>query len=619
MEVRLGITNPTALLGKSSLVNDWRCHILSFSESSHTRKAARALGSEFRRFGYSLSLSTHVPDKFPVGNPSGSFRGLSRGVALASKFPVYSPRPSFLPLMCSDSQRILYSVVQIGQIPVHIVTAYLFPCAPPGTQKYRLNCQILAWAHEILNNVSGPTCLCGDFNAPLASFDTTRQLLSEGWEDMALLCHRSFNSPLDPTCKGSTRHTFGIGNSDLCRFLKWACVDFEFDLDAHAVQVFTFQMPTYPVVLILLLSTKLRWNAMHLALFTRSTKRSPTMHIALGNMDDALRIWSAKCEALLMRHSLTEEGVPPKGSHFKGRAQAVEPVRRALAPPRFKQGRQGDFCVSCPSTALEVRQVQKQARRIQAYVRTLSCSFFGTVQRAKCVELWTAILRSSGFKPCFPTWVQDWAQKLASRRWRAKRQEFALLVDSSWKAKGGRIPFALLRENPLPPVTDLRVQLEVQLAPQRWSPVGKAWFTVLNVSDFCIGDCLRSDDLSVKILEVRDEYVHVDRLLSRRQASRLTKTFTTADPNVWCPHFMQKWSAFWNRDLDDDSVSSDEFLPLLPQRTPRRLGPLTWDDWVRALKCAKSHSMRGADSWSIPELKYTQTPGRSSVEDLRCC
>ena len=325
----MGITNPTALLGKSSLVNDWRCHIISFSESSHTRKAARALGSEFRRFGYSLSLSTPVPDKFPVGDPSGSFRGLSRGVALASKFPVYSPRPSFLPLMCWDSQRILYSVVQIGQIPIHLVTAYLFPCAPPGTQKYRLNCQILAWAHELLNNVSGPTCLCGDFNAPLASFDTTRQLLSEGWEDMALLCHRSFNSPLDPTCKGSTRHTFGIGNSDLCRFLKGACVDFEFDLDAHAVQFLTFQMPTYNVDAWKWLqpccfdtftvdSAALECDALGIA---NSLNEEVTSHIASGNMDDALKIWSAKCEALLMKHSLTDEGIPPKGSRFMGRAQ----------------------------------------------------------------------------------------------------------------------------------------------------------------------------------------------------------------------------------------------------------------------------------------------------------
>lgn len=120
MEIRFGVTNPTALLGKGSTVDEWRCHIISFSESSHTRKAVRALGSEFRRFGYSLSLSEPVPDKFDVADPTGSFRGLSRGVALASVFPVYSPRPVYIPQIAWDSQRVLYSVVQIGQIPIHL-------------------------------------------------------------------------------------------------------------------------------------------------------------------------------------------------------------------------------------------------------------------------------------------------------------------------------------------------------------------------------------------------------------------------------------------------------------------------------------------------------------------
>lgn len=47
----------------------------------------------------------------------------------------------------------------------------------------------------------------------------------------------------------------------------------------------------------------------------------------------------------------------------------------------------------------------------------------------------------------------------------------------------------MLREKPLPPVTDLRVCLDVKLAPERWSPVGKAWIQVVNVNDdFSIGE-----------------------------------------------------------------------------------------------------------------------------------
>ena len=85
---------------------------------------------------------------------NGSYRGLSRGVALVSRFPVFSPRPTFLPDIVWSSQRLLHSVVQFGQTPVHFVTVYLFPNAPLGSQKYLLNCKILHWAYQIVASVS---------------------------------------------------------------------------------------------------------------------------------------------------------------------------------------------------------------------------------------------------------------------------------------------------------------------------------------------------------------------------------------------------------------------------------------------------------------------------------
>lgn len=54
-------------------------------------------------------------------------------------------------------------------------------------------------------------------------------------------------------------------------------------------------------------------------------------------------------------------------------------------------------------------------------------------------------------------------------------------------------------------------------------------------------------------------------------------------------------------------------MHLLPEIEPNHLVPLTWTDWVRALKSAKSTSMRGTDCWSIPELKRLP---RSVVEVL---
>lgn len=98
------------------------------------------------------------------------------------------------------------------------MSVYLYPCAVPGSHKYRLNCQVLSWAHELICNIHGLVCLCGDLNAPLDSFDMCRHIIAEGWQDMALACHRRFGCPLLPTCKSATRHTYGVGNPRLGRF-----------------------------------------------------------------------------------------------------------------------------------------------------------------------------------------------------------------------------------------------------------------------------------------------------------------------------------------------------------------------------------------------------------------
>lgn len=132
-----------------------------------------------------------------------------------------------------------------------------------------------------------------------------------------------------------------------------------------------------------------------------------------------------------------------------------------------------------------------------------SCSLFGPTQRSKCEELWAAILRSSGFRPDFPRWawnelgldihldgdslsllvdsVYEYANKLASARWRAKKTEFAVQIENSWKTKGGRMPFAMLREKPLPPVTDLRVCLHLSVGPPWAKPGFKLSMPVLTL------------------------------------------------------------------------------------------------------------------------------------------
>eukprot|EP00438_Fugacium_kawagutii_P007144 Skav235458 [mRNA] locus=scaffold2803:11858:16510:- [translate_table: standard] len=205
------------------------------AESSHTRKALPAVLSEYRASGFRLSLTDPVPDRFAVSDESGSYRGLSRGVAVASKFPLFSPRPKQIPDLAWQSQRLLLSVVQMGQVPVHLVVVYLHPNPAPGSFRHKLNSQLLDWAWSILSEISGPACLIGDFNSPWQSYDVAEALVAGGWVDLhALWAERKGEIP-QPTCKQATRHTFILSNPAFTPFVTNVWVDFEDSLDSHSV------------------------------------------------------------------------------------------------------------------------------------------------------------------------------------------------------------------------------------------------------------------------------------------------------------------------------------------------------------------------------------------------
>ena len=208
------------------------------------------------------------------------------------------------------------------------------------------------------------------------------------------------------------------------------------------------------------------------------------------------------------------------------------PVKRVLAAPRFKQGRPDDFRVKFPAVALQVRQVQKQARRLQSLERLMRKALqpCGQAIVPEAHQVWSTIVESSGFGKSFPYWVvtqaqipwqdcpsieqvtkikkavMDFANQCSTVAWRRKRLSFNEQVEKSWVAEGGSLPFRLVREPKKPPVVDMTVQIPVKLAPQRWSQAGKAWIKVLNPQDFPIGCALSGDRLSVEVLTRSEDF-----------------------------------------------------------------------------------------------------------------
>lgn len=208
------------LLGKAEAVTSWGLDSVAFSETSHTEVASRVIRTGFRKLGWKVLLGHAVRDKFATKSGASSFRGLSKGVALASSWPCYDVVPGNIPKEVWQGGRLHLGCVHIGQLPIHVITVYFMPNAAPGSLRFEVNNSILHWVVKICQSLVGPVMVCGDFNSPLTRWPAVRGLQERGWVDLALIQAEATGVEPQPTCLGATRHTFQLANSTLVQFWK---------------------------------------------------------------------------------------------------------------------------------------------------------------------------------------------------------------------------------------------------------------------------------------------------------------------------------------------------------------------------------------------------------------
>ena len=453
----------------------WDCDVVLCSETSHTVRAMRAISAEFRAVGFSVGLCRPVPDKFEVGDVLGSYRGLSRGCGMISRFPLYSFESPVLDSRIWHSQRIHFGVVQVGTLAISMVTVYLWPNAPLTSRRYLENYEIISAAVLLARSVSGPAILAGDFNTPLSAFEDMRSLLMDGWVDTALAVAQRRGVMPEPTCQRATRHTFCVANPMLVPLLRGAQVCFHEDLSAHAVLVTEFELPRnnfrvhkwiLPKALdgVALDAAKLQ----SLAEEVDSARWQVAVDepLAEGRVDEAFSNWSEIAETVLLA-SVAEDGLDVSTPGWAGRGKMLEPALRTWAPPRFHNGRPGDFRLEMPSVALQARRWQKLVRQIEALLRKLRAGRRGAEPR--CFEeeiqsIWFAIV-GSPIRPRFTRWAfevfgfvlhhmpgpeilealytaaSDHAHAVSRQCWKAKRETFTRQVQASWVTAVAVSPF----------------------------------------------------------------------------------------------------------------------------------------------------------------------------------
>lgn len=146
--------------------------------------------------------------------------------------------------------------------------------------------------------------------------------------------------------------------------------------------------------------------------------------------------------------------------------------------------------------------------------------------------------------------------------------------------------------------------MPLTLEPQRWSPAGKEWVSFQDVSFVPDGATLSWTTGVCTVVARQGNTLQLSTRLSRREASELVYRKASLQPEEWAPHFLTKWNQFWQRGQAVPVETPAEVLSVLPVTQPMASGPLTLEDWKRAIGAAKTHTMRGVDGWSTTELRH---------------
>ena len=218
---RVGVVNPTQLYDNVHLLAEWNLDAWALS-------ALRSIFADAKKCGLHVSVSEAVPDRVARHDGTDSLRGRSAGVAVLSRCPVFS-NLHLVSECIRRSCRVLPCVLQIGHLPIRMVTVYCRPGS--GTDVVAFNDTLLSAAVDLVSTFEGPCMITGDFNDTLSRFQSLQRIWDSGWRDLAVLMQERHGLQPQHTCKKSSRHSFVLGNPALLPLVTTVLVEPFLELD----------------------------------------------------------------------------------------------------------------------------------------------------------------------------------------------------------------------------------------------------------------------------------------------------------------------------------------------------------------------------------------------------
>ena len=310
-------------------------------------------------------------------------------------------------------------MVKLGHIQILILTVYLHPPGgnhSPGMVTHNNQC-IMQQCLRRVQEWTGHSIICGDFNSPPTAMAEWASLSHLGFREAHSLCRDKFGRETPPTFQDSTRNDSALISPGLIHSVS----------DIQVIRDHTFANH-HPLVISFLADHieihKLQWRLPKSLSPEQIGFLDPNSlvnnYLAISGSvthhdypDPTLR-WSVCVEKSLKttlrdRHEL-DPCCKPMTSGQLGRGR-IPPYKFSRYSTGHRFGRPGDFQPHEEATSVLHKQIVRQMRRIHSLSRILKKDPIVTENPVAMAD-WSAILRAPGFPPCFPTWVLQTGQIL---------------------------------------------------------------------------------------------------------------------------------------------------------------------------------------------------------------
>ena len=643
--IKVMVVNPTAIYRKEAIFHELGADLYGIAETSAVEAVQLNFSAGMRHYGYRTVFGAPVAMHGRDVCASHSMRGLSGGVALATKLPCRSSPTAFTPPM-AHTTRLVESMVRFGVLEIRCLCVYGVPQSHQEAKE--LNNALLAAAWDRVSQNKVPSLVLGDMNIDVHSLPIWPQYQQLGYVEAFRAAKAKFDEELPPTCKSSTRFDTAIMAPVLVELLSAATVLSDAHVfDAHSPLQLEFAVPPC-------LPTLHRWRLPRPwtdfrvapeALAKQYNRHADAVQDVVSmvhtreELTGAFQTWAGAVEAAV-DVTIKQDGSRGLPRAFRGRCQPTKRVSYTVQQlPR--RARHGDFQPQIEVISVKCRQRLRQCRRARTLLQGLrkfqQSPVWNPAQLQQLFNEWHAILKAPGYHGRFCDWVLSWdfmvhfprdfpsvayvadlvrllehdCEALAAQEAALRRAAYKQMVVEDEVVDFCRSGYKSLQGPSKPPFAAVTTLVQNVAHPEAVASKGEWQFRMREAHLYRPGLQVDFQGIPGLVVAVNDSVVHASFGQDLPCTSgMLTQHHHDCTPAELHTGFQKFWQTYWLRDspLEEADVGQwRQFLDLLD------VFPCPWESfeldlrdvelWVQTCKKMKSRSATGACGFSVRELK----------------